>query len=161
MMDAAQVKRIVVPTDFSEASSVAEAFGVRVAEKFGAEVLLVHIAEDPYVSLTSAAYPGAPLTLDIDKLRGEIRAECEARLREWRERIPAAVRSRAIFRFGKAFVEIIRVAREENADLIVIGTHGRTGLRHMIIGSVAEKVVRKARIPVLTVRPDAHEFELP
>ena len=64
-------------------------------------------------------------------------------------------------RQGPPFLEILRYAKEVNADLIVMGTHGRSGLVHMLIGSVAEKVVRKAPCPVLTVRPDQHEFVMP
>lgn len=62
---------------------------------------------------------------------------------------------------GKAFLEIINVARDENVDLIVMGTHGRTGLSHMLIGSTAEKVVRMAPCPVLTVKHPEHEFVMP
>ena len=62
---------------------------------------------------------------------------------------------------GPPFVEIVRYAKEEKFDLIVIGTHGRSGLAHMLLGSVAEKVVRKASCPVLTVRPEDHTFEMP
>ena len=59
------------------------------------------------------------------------------------------------------FVEIVTFAKDEETDLIVIGTHGRTGLKHMLIGSVAERVVRRAPCPVLTVRPDEHDFVMP
>jgi nucleotide-binding universal stress UspA family protein len=62
---------------------------------------------------------------------------------------------------GKPFVEIIHAARADNVDLIVIGTHGRTGLAHALMGSVAEKVVRKASCPVLTIKHPEHEFLMP
>jgi nucleotide-binding universal stress UspA family protein len=68
---------------------------------------------------------------------------------------------RLALRRGAAFVEIVRYARDEGVDLITIATHGRTGLRHALFGSVAEKVVRKAPCPVLSVRPREHEFSLP
>jgi len=64
-------------------------------------------------------------------------------------------------RLGSAFVEIARFAREESCDLIVLGTHGRTGLKHALIGSVAERVVRSASCPVLTVRQGASTYEPP
>lgn len=64
-------------------------------------------------------------------------------------------------REGRAFVEIVTAAREETVDLIVIGTHGRTGLAHMLIGSTAERVVRTAPCPVLTVKHPEHEFVMP
>ena len=66
-----------------------------------------------------------------------------------------------IVRTGTPFVEIVRHAKENDVDLIVMGTHGRTGLVHALIGSVAEKVVRKAPCPVLTVRPEGHQFIMP
>ena len=62
---------------------------------------------------------------------------------------------------GTPFLEIIRYAKEKDIDMIVMGTHGRSGLVHMLMGSVAEKVVRKAPCPVLTVRPEGHKFVMP
>ena len=64
-------------------------------------------------------------------------------------------------RYGYAYREIVRHAKEQNVDLIVVGTHGRTGLTHLFLGSVAEKVVRNAPCPVLTVRPEGHQFVMP
>ena len=64
-------------------------------------------------------------------------------------------------RTGPPFVEIIRYAKEHDVDLLIMGTHGRGGLAHMLLGSVAEKVVRKSPCPVLTVRPDQHQFAMP
>jgi nucleotide-binding universal stress UspA family protein len=63
--------------------------------------------------------------------------------------------------WGTPFVEIVRYAKEHDIDLIVLGTHGRTGLKHVLLGSVAENVVRKASCPVLTVRPSGHKFVMP
>ena len=62
---------------------------------------------------------------------------------------------------GRPFVEIIRYAREKKIDIIVVGTHGHSGLTHILMGSVAEKVVRKSPCPVLTIRHPDHEFEMP
>ncbi len=62
---------------------------------------------------------------------------------------------------GRPFIEIIRYAREKKIDLIVLGTHGRSGLKHVLLGSVAERVVRKAPCPVLTIRHPEHEFVMP
>ena len=83
----------------------------------------------------------------MDELVTQVRAEYED--------VSGAVR------IGSAFLEIIQYAKEVQADLIVVGTHGRTGLKHMIIGSVAEKVVRKAPCPVLSVKHPEHAFEMP
>jgi nucleotide-binding universal stress UspA family protein len=70
-------------------------------------------------------------------------------------------RARLVTKFGNAFIEIVRYAKTENIDLIVMGTHGRGPIVHMLMGSVAEKVVRKAPCPVLTVRHPEHEFVMP
>ena len=69
--------------------------------------------------------------------------------------------AKKVIRTGAAFVEIIDYARSESMDLIIIGTHGRTGLEHILIGSVAERVIRKAPCPVLTVRPKSRQFKMP
>lgn len=160
-MQPVQVKKILLPTDFSEPSATAEVLGAQLAQKFGASVVLVNVAEDPYVGYATNTFPGAPINLDLDALRTEIQKGCEAKLAEWKAKLPEGVAATTRFAFGKPFVEIIRICREEKADLIVLGTHGRTGLRHMILGSVAERVVRKASVPVLTVRSGEHHFELP
>jgi nucleotide-binding universal stress UspA family protein len=78
--------------------------------------------------------------------------------------VPGAEQVRQVVRevqSGPPFVEIVRYAKEHDVDLIVMGTHGRTGIAHALIGSVAEKVVRKAPCPVLTVRPEGHQFVMP
>ena len=77
---------------------------------------------------------------------------------------PALLRGAAVVRdvrVGTPFLEIVRYAKETAIDLIVIGTHGRSGLAHVLLGSTAEKIVRKAPCPVLTVRPEGHDFVMP
>jgi nucleotide-binding universal stress UspA family protein len=76
---------------------------------------------------------------------------------------PAGTSTPAIreIRIGVPFLEIIRYAKEQDIDLIVVGTHGRSGLSHVLLGSVAERVVRKAPCPVLTVHPEGHQFVMP
>jgi nucleotide-binding universal stress UspA family protein len=89
--------------------------------------------------------------------------------RQARERLDAVLppdqreryRAKAELRTGSPFVEIVRYARDEKIDLIIMGTHGRGPIAHMLLGSVAERVVRKAPCPVLTVRQSQHEFVLP
>jgi len=83
-------------------------------------------------------------------------------LESWND--PAYEAARKVVRTivtGTPFIEIVRYARENQIDLIVVGTHGRSGLMHSLIGSVAERVVRKASCPVLTVRPEGHQFVMP
>ena len=77
------------------------------------------------------------------------------------ERFPKSIRCDAVILFGKAFVEILKYAREQNADLIVMATHGRGAISHLLMGSTAEKVVRKAACPVLTVKHPKHLFSMP
>ena len=97
-----------------------------------------------------------------EALAQEMAAEAERQLRTL---IPAEVRAGLdwdmVIRSGMPFLEIIRFAREQSVDLIVIGTHGRSGVEHIIFGSTAEKVVRKAPCPVLSVKPAQHQFVMP
>src|SRR5207302_3469836 len=99
-------------------------------------------------------------------LAADIRADMETRTRaQLQKLLTDAERERFQARFltltGSPFVEIVRYAKEQNIDLIVLGTHGRGPIAHMLLGSVAEKVVRKAPCPVLTVRHPEHEFVMP
>jgi nucleotide-binding universal stress UspA family protein len=142
------MKRIVCPTDFSEAAAAAEREAVRLAIAFGAEIVLVHVASE------------APLwreSVFTDSLLGVFEAQ-----RKWAQDTLAAraaalaaerVAARGVVRVGGAWSEIVRLATEEHADMIVMGTQGRTGLHRLLLGSVAERVIRQAPCPVLTVRP--------
>lgn len=148
------LKKILVPTDFSEHSSKALIYGAELASKFGAELHLLHAIEIVTVGYGEGAYftPGteeeqeAAVIEQFDKL--EIANEDDL----------TVVRK---VRHGHPFVETIRYAKENDIGLIVLGTHGRGAIAHMLLGSVAEKVVRKAPCPVLTVRDEEHEFVMP
>jgi nucleotide-binding universal stress UspA family protein len=153
-----QLRRILVPTDFSQYSQCALDYASAFAERFGSELHLLHVVND-YYPMT----PDAGLILaDADHYR---RAVVSAAGQEIQQ-LPApgmhstinVVRKVSV---GQPFVEIIRYAREHEVDLIVIGSHGRSGLSHVLMGSVAERVVRKAGCPVLTVRPGQHGFVMP
>jgi universal stress protein A len=150
--------RILVPTDFSTHSRNALRYAAAFADRFGAELHLLHVVQDLalFVPDTVAVSPVAAPPLD--RLTAAVR---EALLREVRE---SGLEGRAVcleVREGTPFEEIVRYAREKAVDLIVLGTHGRTGLAHVLLGSVSEKVVRKAPCPVLTVRHPEHEFVHP
>jgi nucleotide-binding universal stress UspA family protein len=154
-----QLKRILVPTDFSEHSERAAAYAVELAKRYQAEqVYCIHVSDIPADLLaTSAYYMTGPSEQFIEQVRQEGRRSLEAFARKHLEGVPV----KTAFLEGRPFVEIIRYARENQVDLIVISTHGRTGLKHALFGSVAEKVVRKAPCPVLVVKRDERDFVPP
>jgi nucleotide-binding universal stress UspA family protein len=146
-----QIKRIVVPHDFSDTAQCALTYALDLAEKFGAGITVVHAYEYPVLS-----YPEGPaLTGDLVR---QIQAAAEAALAGVvsRARRPGVEIDSAL-RQGPAWSEILAAAKDTKADLIVIGTHGRRGLSRALLGSVAERVVRTAPCPVLTVHGPASE----
>ena len=152
------LKTVLVPTDFSDASESALRYGKAMAEAFGATLHVVHVMED----LLAHAWAAEVYVSSMPQLRDEIEKESRQRLEtllgaEDRQRFRAETALLA----GNPFLEIIRYAKAHEADLIVMGTHGRGPIAHMLLGSVAEKVVRKSPCPVLTVREAQHEFVMP
>jgi len=147
-------RKILHPTDFSDNSKEAWRYALGMAEKFGAEIILAHVVE---------RFEYAPPEYYMSAT--ELSSEIEHRIQEsqkYLDKMAAEAKGAKIQVMvveGKPFVEIIRLAKEQGADLIVLGTHGRSGLAHILIGSTAEKVVRKATCPVLTIRAIGHEFE--
>jgi nucleotide-binding universal stress UspA family protein len=122
-------------------------------ETFGATLHLLHVVQDPYTQPWAAEAFPTPL--------GEMLVQWETQARQrLATLLPEGDRTGAVIAtiVGSPFYEIVRYATEQQIDLIVIGTHGRGPLGHMLLGSVAEKVVRKAPCPVLTVRHPQHEF---
>ncbi len=152
-----EIKRILLPTDFSSYSATATNYACQMATKFDAELHLLHTLE---VHLAST--PGFGMGLALPQYVHESRLAAEKALTsvldpQWlvgRKVVQAVVE-------GSPKVEIVRYARTQEIDLIVLATHGRSGLAHIIIGSVAESVVRTAPCPVLTVRPEGHQFVMP
>jgi nucleotide-binding universal stress UspA family protein len=153
-----QIRRILVPTDFSEPSEQAAVYGAELAKRYGAEVHCLHVSDIPADLLsTSAYYVTGPSEQFIEQIRQEGRKNLETFAKKNLQGVPCTT----VFMEGRPFVEIIRYARDKKVDLIVIATHGRTGLKHVLFGSVAEKVVRKAPCPVLVVRLGEREFVMP
>lgn len=154
----ADINRILYTTDFSDLSAGALDYAVFLARKCGAQLHAVYVVDDSYqywMSFDLATIPAGPPLADLT-------AGAQKQMQEFlRTRLPADVPAISKILHGRPFLEIIRYARDEKMDLIVIGTHGRSGLRHVLMGSVAEKVVRKSPCPVLTVRHPGHEFEMP
>jgi nucleotide-binding universal stress UspA family protein len=148
------LERILVPTDFSDYSRPAITYACELAKRFSAELQVLHVVPPP---LIAGPYIGA---VSDAVLQPEVAAKRE--LEELEDPgFQQVARVERVIRMGTPFVEIVRYAKENDIDLIVMGTHGRTGVVHALIGSVAEKVVRKAPCPVLTVRPEGHQFVLP
>jgi universal stress protein A len=146
-----QLKRILVPVDFSEHSEKALKYAARFAEQFGSNVTLLHVIQ-PMVYPADFGYPPTV----VDTLDDVVRAQVEERLATLAHVSSPAAQS--LVRVGQPYFEIAAAARELEVDLIIIATHGRTGLKHVLLGSTAERVVRHAPCPVLTVRPREHDF---
>jgi nucleotide-binding universal stress UspA family protein len=151
------IRRILFPTDFSEHSEFAWAYALQFARGFSAGIHLLHVVTPP-PRLTEAY----SLQFDPEKFVQASKAEAQAAMD--RQIHPAQAEGVSVtseIRVGVDFSEIIDAARKCEADLIVMATHGRTGLAHALLGSVAEKVVRKAPCPVLTIKHPAMRFEMP
>jgi nucleotide-binding universal stress UspA family protein len=152
------LKQIMVPTDFSEPSLCAVKYGRALAGRFSATLHYVHVLED-FVALS---WSSDTYITSLPKLREEVEADALGRLGQLlKESEGTQLSAKVALLNGNPFVEIVRYARDQDIDLIVIGTHGRGPIAHMLLGSVAEKVVRKAHCPVLTVRQSQHEFVMP
>ena len=136
---------VLFPTDFSTASDAALSHAEALAKQSGAELLIVHVEEPPLAYGGGELYYGLPEpTSDrIQKMLADVRPQ------------DAAVKFKHLLVMGDPAGEIVRIADEEKVDSIVLGTHGRTGLSRLLMGSVAEGVVRRAPCPVLVYRESA------
>ncbi|HTM02089.1 MAG TPA: universal stress protein [Vicinamibacterales bacterium] len=145
------ITRVLVPTDFSETSDAALDFARVIAETFGASLHLVHVFEDPFVA---GAFAESYAALPPD-MRTALIEDATTRLHQ---RLPECDRNRfhatTEVVSGISASAIVEYARNHKIDLIVMGTHGRTGVAHVLMGSVAERVVRTATCPVLTVHAE-------
>jgi len=151
------VNRVLVPIDFSPSARAALEYATFLAGKFGAELHVLHVWEPPgYVGPdTLALLPVAAGQPGWDQTRTEVRREVEHFLTKSATRPPHLdVRVEA----GEPSDTILQIAKEGGADLIVMGTHGRTGLSRLLIGSVAEAVLRRSTCPVLTLRVPSKAF---
>jgi nucleotide-binding universal stress UspA family protein len=148
---------IVVPTDFSDHSLRALAYAIGLAEKYGASVNIVYVKE-PSLQVSDMAWVG----VDERSLKDEHVKEAQQNMeRIVKEQIPPGLSADPEVRIGDAVEEIIRYADDVNADLIVMATHGRSGLSHILMGSTAEQVIRKASCPVLTLKHPMQVTSLP
>jgi len=149
--------KILIPTDFSESASYALPFAVDLAQTYGASMVLLHVVE-PIVAPVDFAW-GTYSYPDIEKQLNGYVAESLQRIQE--QEIPASISLETITLHGKPWREIVAYAKEHATDLIVLATHGLSGFSHALYGSTAEKVVRKAHCPVLTVRHPDVKFVMP
>jgi nucleotide-binding universal stress UspA family protein len=143
------ITRILVPVDFSAHADRAVEYAVTLAQSFNADIELLHVVEDPFAG---GGWGSEVYLSDIDGIRERAMSDATARLEACRAALVAhKVPITASVRMGRPATTILEHAGAVHADLIVMGTRGRTGFAHMIAGSVAERVVRTASCPVLTV----------
>ena len=149
-----RLQTILVPLDFSKFSDKALDYALAFGGQFHATLVLLHVVE-PVV------YPENYVTVPAvnDDIHTSLLKAAETRLAQTSQRLQAEkVKVKTVTRLGRPFTEITDAAAEYRADLIVLATHGYTGLKHVLLGSTAERVVRHAPCPVLTVRADERDF---
>jgi len=153
-----KIDTILFPTDFSDFSKHAMLYAASFAREYGAKVYVLHVIEEiaqaSYYDMLQVPLPPNLLTDMEQNARQQVADLLEAKEFE-------GIETEGLIRRGVPFLEIIGVAAETGVDLITIATHGRVGLKHALFGSTAEKVVRKAPCPVLSVRHPEHEFVMP
>ncbi len=149
------LNRILLATDFSDCAAKAKRMAQDLSVRFGAELHILHVIHDLAVEVPEFGM-GLSFPSFVENIGGK-RKELQKNATKLLEKEINGDRDEELnvvlaTKFGAPFVEVIRYAREHDVDLIVVGSHGRTGLNHVLLGSVAEKIVRKAPCPVLTVR---------
>jgi len=155
------IKTILLPTDGSKCSGKAMAYALSFAKQYGASIVALHVIDQRWEEQTRIVFAevGQDLT---QRIRSGYQDEARRILNEVADAASkAGVAVETRIEAGIPFEDIVRLAREVSADLIIMGTHGRTGMSHLLLGSVAEKVVRRAPCPVLTVRLEEHDFVRP
>src|SRR5688572_19526592 len=152
-----RIKSILVPVDFSDCSKKALQYAVPLAQPHQAAITLLYVlAPPPYNPGEFGVVFG---TMNYPLIETDMRAAAEEKLNAFAEtEVAGEIQKQSVVRIGSAGAEIIALAREIPADLIVISTHGRSGIKHVLLGSVAEDVVRRAPCPVLVVREQEHDF---
>lgn len=151
-------KKILVPTDFSKYSEAAIRFALTFARKFKSEVYFLHVRPPEfsfYVALQAFEHK------KVEKGRKKDITEQEERLRSFVKKFDMkGLKTHFLVRSGPPYMEILLAVKKIKADLLVLGTHGRSGLLHVKIGSVAEKVARESSCPVMVVKPEEAEFRM-
>jgi len=154
-----KLKKILYPTDFSELSLSAVSYVQEFSRLFKAEVHCLHVVDEAYQYWMGAGETAVPMVIPSEDLKKTAEPQLEDFIKQHFGADSSAYIKTVIA--GRPFLEIIQYARENNIDMIIISTHGRGALASMLLGSVTEKVVRKAPCAVLTVRHPDHKFEIP
>ena len=150
-----EVRSILLPTDFSECGNFALSYATSMARKFGASIIFLHVIE-PIVP--SVGYSGMTEPLPIADISDQLEDSAERELPKFADcEDCAGLEVEEMIVHGEAASEIVRVAKDREVDLIVVSSHGRTGLGRILFGSTAEAVVRHASCPVLVVKPTAEQ----
>lgn len=149
-----EIKRIVVPVDYSEHAQATLEYAATLAERFGASIDVVHVWDRPsYVPDTAViGKPGEPERSLADLIRENAEHEMTEFLK--RTKLPPGVTVTHHLVSGEPASAVIKLLEHRDADLVILGTHGRAGVKHLLLGSVAEKLVRLSPIPVITVPPE-------
>ena len=148
------IKKILYPTDFSECSKYALKYGVSFCKEFKAKLYILHIIDNTYLDPNLYDFLPSEQNLNID-WEGNVNKRIDQLVES---EIKDDIEIEKLVGIGTPFVEVINTAKEKEVDLIVIATHGRTGLKHALFGSTAEKVVRKSHCPVLSIKHPEHKF---
>ena len=150
------IRSILLPTDFSECGNYALSYAASLARTFGASILCVHVIE-PVVP--TVGYSGISEPLPMADIADQLEDSAERELPKFAEcEECSGLAVEELIVHGEAASEIVRVAKERSVDLIVVSSHGRTGLGRILFGSTAEAVVRHAPCPVLVVKPAKEEL---
>lgn len=154
-----QFERLLFPTDFSELAQSALDYAKKLADTFSGELHCLHVVDDAYQywsAMGPESIPVGPPPEDLLELgRSRMEKFCDLHLANLKKKPVTHVS------MGRPFSEIITYARDNKIDMIIMGTHGRGAIAHMLLGSTTEKVVRKSPCAVLTVRASDHEFVMP
>ncbi len=146
------LKKILVPLDFSDCSRKALQYAVAFAKQFDAELVLLNVVDLNYQA-------GGYGPVDFPLIETQLRQSATKELASFDETlVHGAARTARMVKSGRPVQEIVEAAKTMDADLIILSTHGYTGLKHFVMGSTAETVVRYAPCPVLVVRENEHDF---
>jgi len=154
-----QIHNVLFPTDFSELSKPATEFARDIAERYGAQLFCLHVVDDAYQYWSAIGPESLPLGPPPEEMlelgRTRLARFCDDYLGGLSKPVISHVA------YGRPFAEIIAFAKEKQVELIVMGTHGRGAIAHVLLGSTTEKVIRKAPCAVLTVRTTDQAFVMP